>query len=71
MPEQAGVWWFSLGGGLEFQSGWHGQGLDHMLAKTVFRFLPGKNRIDLSIGIPIVGSERTNLAVQLGYARAL
>lgn len=63
--------WFAIGAGGEFGVGWHGEGLDHMLAKTVFRFFPGKSRLDLSLAAPIAGSERTNLAVQLGYARAL
>ena len=59
----------ALTGGAEVQGGWYGLGLDHVLARGGLRLHLGGYRLELGVAAPLLGTERTNLVVLLGFAR--
>jgi hypothetical protein len=59
----------AVGLGAEAQSGWYGFGLDHLLLRGGFRTsLGARTRLDLTALVPVLGEERTDLALELGLA---
>ncbi len=60
---------FSLNAGLEAQAGWYGLGLDHLQARGGVRLKIGDGAIEISAATTLVGEERNDLVMWLGYRR--
>ncbi len=62
--------WLALLGGVELQAGWHGL-LDHALLRVGTRIRRCLGTFEIGAAIPLLGEERTDAVVQLGFARRL
>jgi len=62
----------AIGLGAEAQTGWYGLGLDHLLVRGGLRVPLGcRARLDLTGAARLLGEDRTDALVQLGFARDL
>jgi hypothetical protein len=58
--------------GVEGQAGWYGAELDHLLVRGGARFPLGcRARLQLGAAAPLLGEERTDAALELGFSRDL
>lgn len=66
------VHWLGLFAGSDVQVGWYGLGLDHVAVRLGGHWrVKGLWRVEAAVGRPLVGSERTDVAVGLGVRRDL
>jgi hypothetical protein len=64
--------WLSLFAGADVQIGWYGWGLDHVAVRAGSHWrVKGLWRAELAAGVPLAGTERTDLAFSLGVRRDL
>lgn len=60
--------YLAAGAGVEAQTGWHGAGLDHLLARGGLRVPLGRARIDLAGAARLAGREPVDLALEVTLA---